>query len=257
MEAKQRTDKMNQQAIDFLSQAANSMSGGTSATQRAQVAQSVGVILDDDLSVQERMIALEIIEALANDKVDEVRRMVAAKVADSAFLPLAIARKLAIDIESVSLPVLELSPVLTDEILLDVVASGLPQKVGAIAQRSRVSSSVSAAIVETGQVGPIALLLRNRGAEISERTFSRALENHGRNPAVGKAVVARGEVPPKILKVIDTLVEAHVVAYVQRHFNLPEEVVRPKPDTTSKPSQRLGILKSKTETKPKATSVTW
>jgi len=248
---------MQQEAINSLSQAANSMGGGATAIQRAEIAQSVGSILDGELNVQERMIALEIIEALTSDKVDEVRHAVANKVAESTFLPLAIARKLATDIEDVALPVLELSPVLTDEILIDVVESGLPASVNAIAKRSRVSPMVSDAIVETGQTAPIAQLIRNQGADISESTFFRALENHGKTPEIGKAVVARGEIPPRILKVIDNLVEAHVVAYVQRHFNLPEEVMRPRTDADKTSKTKLDILKPQTETKTKVTSVTW
>ncbi|GEM_PF-783347 len=248
---------MNQNAIDFLSQAANSMGGGTTSAQRAEIAQSVGTILDEDLSVQERMIALEIIEALAADKVDEVRGAVAHKVADSPFLPLATARKLATDIEDVALPVLELSPVLTDDILIEVVESGLPEKVGAIAKRSKVAAQVSEAIVATGQSAPIAQLIRNNGAEIGETTFVRALENHGKTPEVGKAIIARGEVPEKVAKAIGKLVEAHVVAYVQRHFNLPEEVVRPQKVENKSSGGKLDILKTKQQTPMKGTSVTW
>jgi len=248
---------MNREAISYLSQAANSMGGGASAAQRAEIASSVGTILDEDLSVQERLIALEIVEALANDKVDEVRRSVSEKVADSPFLPLAIARKLATDIASVALPVLELSPILTDDILIEVVESGIIETVEAVAKRSQVSAAVSGAIVETGHAGPITQLIRNNGAEISEGSFFKALENHGKLPEIGKAVIARGEVPARVLQAIETLVEAHIVAYVQRHFNLPEEVVRPAEQKSPPSKESLRILKSQKETPPKGTAVTW
>lgn len=248
---------MNREAISYLSQAANSMGGSASAAQRAEIASSVGTILDEDLSVQERLIALEIVEALANDKVDEVRKSVSEKVADSPFLPLAIARKLATDIASVALPVLELSPILTDDILIEVVESGMIETVEAVAKRSQVSAAVSGGDRRNGTCRTDHPPHSKQRCGDHRRNLFKALENHGKLPEIGKAVIARGEVPTKVLQAIETLVEAHVVAYVQRHFNLPEEVVRPAEQKNPQHKESLKLLKSQKETPPKGTAVTW
>lgn len=73
---------------------------------------------------------------------------------------------------SVAAPVLEFSPVLTDQDLVEIIeASPIAGSLAAISRRVNVGEEVSKAIVGTGDTDAIAALLGNQSAQIREETL--------------------------------------------------------------------------------------
>ena len=85
---------------------------------------------------------------------------------------------LALDNEAtVAAPVLEFSPVLTDDDLKEVIrASPMTAQLSAISRRINVGEEVSNAIVGTGNVDAITALLKNTSAQIREETLDAIID---------------------------------------------------------------------------------
>jgi len=122
--------------------------------------------------------AYQALEILASDQLANVRTILADTLKDVAKAPEELINRLARDSElSVACPVLEHSPVLRDEDLLDIISSGISSgALGAISSRKTVSSLVSDAIVETHDVPAITTLLCNDSAQIREDTLDQLVE---------------------------------------------------------------------------------
>ena len=136
-----------------------------------------------DLSADEqdkaRDATYEALELLAEDQITKVRKILSEALKDIANAPPDVIKTLALDTEiEVSGPVLEFSPVLTDDDLIQIIESG-PAKGGlnAISKRTQVSESISDAIVHTDDVEAIADLLSNDSAQIREATLDDLIEN--------------------------------------------------------------------------------
>ena len=122
---------------------------------------------------QVRKAAHETLEVLARDQLTRVRQILSEALKDVADVPPEIIKGLARDEELVvSGPVLEFSPVLTDDDLLEIIEKG-PAKggLGAIARRSRVNENVTDALADTDDDEAIADLLSNPSAQLREETL--------------------------------------------------------------------------------------
>lgn len=130
-----------------------------------------------------RRATYEALELLAQDQITKVREILSDALKDVAHAPPDVIKTLAMDTEiEVSGPILELSPVLSDEDLLEIIQQGPAQGgLNAISKRETVSENVSDAIVATDDVTAIADLLANDSAQIRETTLDDLIE---RAPAV-------------------------------------------------------------------------
>ena len=122
--------------------------------------------------------AYEALETLARDQVTRVRQVLSEALKDVADAPADLIRGLALDVELVvSGPILEFSPVLTDEDLLEIIGNNpIPGALGAIARRARVSGPVSDAVALTDDVMAVADLLANPSAQIREETLDTIID---------------------------------------------------------------------------------
>ena len=121
----------------------------------------------------------EALELLAEDQITKVRKILSEALKDIANAPPDVIKTLALDTEiEVSGPVLEFSPVLTDDDLIQIIEAG-PAKGGlnAISKRTQVSEGISDAIVHTDNIEAIADLLSNDSAQIREATLDDLIEN--------------------------------------------------------------------------------
>lgn len=120
-----------------------------------------------------RQMTYEALEILAQDQVTRVRRIIAETLKDVADAPPDVIRHLARDAELVVAgPVLQFSPVLTDEDLLEIIAESPAEgHLAAISNRSSVGKDVVGAIVAAGDAAAIAIMLANPSAQIREETL--------------------------------------------------------------------------------------
>ncbi len=119
---------------------------------RVELAQKIGRLLPDLLaSERERVceLTLETLQRLASDQLTRVRAILAAEIKSLDCVPKEIVVALAHDVEeTVSVPVLEYSPLLSDNDLLEIIASARAQSaLAAVARRRGVSERVSEVIV--------------------------------------------------------------------------------------------------------------
>ncbi len=135
-----------------------------------------GLSADEQDSV--RRSTYEALEILAKDQITVVRQLLSEALKDVADAPGDVIKTLALDTEiEVSGPVLEFSPLLTDEDLIEIIEQG-PAAGGlnAISRRAEVRERVSDALVATDDVGAIADLLANDSAMIREETLDDLIE---------------------------------------------------------------------------------
>ncbi|WP_297737347.1 DUF2336 domain-containing protein [uncultured Maricaulis sp.] len=158
------------------------------------------------LTEAERTAARDILDLIARDAAELVRRAMAITLRQSPNLPREIARKLAEDVDSVAIPVLEQSPVLTDEDLLAVLQSAETGKRCAIAGRSHVAPIIVHEILDSGDEGAVSVAASNDGAEFDEAAYQRAFSEFCENSGVMDSFVARSHLP---LSVTERLI-AHV-----------------------------------------------
>src|SRR5262245_48337306 len=142
---------------------------GASADERALVAHRVCRHIDRrELTDEERAEAHSILRIMAQDAAELVRRALAVTLKASPLVPRDVANKLARDVESVALPILNFSPAFTDDDLTEIVRLGGPVRQVAIAKRPIVSPKVTQVIVEEGVEKAVEAVCSNEGAEFTE-----------------------------------------------------------------------------------------
>jgi hypothetical protein len=120
----------------------------------------------------------QILMLLARDQLPRVRRVLSEALKYLPDAPHDVISTLARDPEvTVAVPVLQFSPVLTDQDLIDIIqGSPLTASLVAISRRVNVGEDVSNAIVGSGDVDAIAALLRNQSAQIRETTLDAIID---------------------------------------------------------------------------------
>jgi len=148
---------------------------------RAAVAEKVARIapgLTGDENDRIRQTVYEALMILTNDQITRIRQILSESLKDVINAPRAVIRRLAGDDETVvATPVLEFSPVLTDDDLLEIIEVG-PAAGGlaAISRRATVNESISDAVASTDDVEAITDLLSNTSAQIREETLDRLID---------------------------------------------------------------------------------
>ena len=134
--------------------------------------------LNADEQNQIRQTTHDLLRDLAQDQITHVRMVVSETLKDVTNAPPDVIKQLALDPEiDVAGPVLEFSPVLTDDDLLEIIHTG-PANGGlaSISRRHEVGESVSDAIVATSDDDAIGQLISNPSAQIREETLDRLVE---------------------------------------------------------------------------------
>jgi uncharacterized protein (DUF2336 family) len=231
---------------------------------------------DDDDSVRERLAAKmaalvpeftteerekikalshKVLETLARDHAVKVRQVVAEALKDSVQAPLAVIHKLARDIEiQVAGPILEYSPLLTDEDLLEIIAAGpIRGALGAIAKRRQLSDKLSDGVAVAALANPgaesntVRRLLQNQSAQIREETLDRILDQASRVPAWHEPLVQRPTLPMKAIKRLAAFVSRSLLEALQQRPDLDAATAK---DVAKAVQRRLEAEGAAPETPP-------
>ncbi len=154
--------------------------------------------LVSDLSEDDRAAAEGALLMLLDDASPLVRQAMAEVFAHAVDAPPAIVAALAVDQASVAMPILEHSPLLLDADLVDIVAIGNSETQCAIARRSDMPVSVSAAIAEVGCPAATLELIENPVAELASFSLTRIVERHGHLAAIREALLMLNDLPAAI-----------------------------------------------------------
>lgn len=147
-----------------------------------------------NMSVEERREAETAMLAILDDPSLMVRKSLARAIAPE-HAPRSVVLGLVADQPEIANLMLAASPSLSDDDLVDAVATAGPQGQLAVASRREVSFAVTAALVEVGDAAAVAVILRNPGADVGLQTMERAVERFGSSPDVRDALLRRDDLP--------------------------------------------------------------
>lgn len=190
---------------------------------RAETAAKIAHDFDrGEITSEQRRMAEEIFRLLVKDAEVRVREALAHNLKDSPTLPHDVAAALARDVDSVALPMLASSQVLTDDDLVEIVRlHGGTRKQAAIASRATVSERVAEELVEAGDQDSVATLLANTGARVSDASLERAVDRFGTDEKVQTAMVGRPKLPVTVAERLVYLVSESLKEQLARRHELP------------------------------------
>jgi uncharacterized protein (DUF2336 family) len=196
-----------------------------SANMRATTARKVaGEFSHGEMTEQERDLAEEIFRLMLQDAEVRVRQALSEGLKENPEVPKDVAVGLAQDVSAVAEPMLRFSDVLTDQDLIEIVASQSADHQIAIAERATVSEQVSDALASTQNETVVATLLGNDAADISENTFQRVLDDFGDSEKVSAPMALRTELPVAVSERLVTLVSDELKHHLVTHHAMSANV---------------------------------
>lgn len=195
---------------------------------RCELARKVARLLPD-LPPQEqgrlRDRVIELIEILARDQLPAVRRVLSEELKTSPNVPKPVVQRLAHDLDLiVAAPVLEYSPLLGDEDLLEIIATcQVEGALAAISRRRDLPASVSDAIVATLDIPAVAALLANPSASLREEVLDRVIDSATSVEAWHQPLVLRTELSMRAIRRIAGFVASSLVDQLMTRSDLDEE----------------------------------
>ncbi|WP_439817069.1 DUF2336 domain-containing protein [Zavarzinia sp. CC-PAN008] len=163
---------------------------------------------------------IEVLEVLARDHLPQVRQILAEELKHAKAVPVHIIQRLARDLdEIVAAPIVEYSPLLSDQDLLEIIATGKVSGVlQAIARRHNVGPDVSDAVVATLDIPAVASLLANPSAQIREATLDAIVERAHSIEDWHEPLVLRPELSVRAIRRIAGFVASSLVnALMETH----------------------------------------
>lgn len=198
---------------------------GESAEDRALAVRKICQRIDTpDLTEEEREAANAIIAMIARDAATLVRRSLAVTLRRSHHLPKDVAMKLAMDIESIAVPVIAGSPVFTDEELVDIVRNQPAAKQAAVAARETVTKPVINALIDYADESAMGIAAANDGAEFDLETFERTINRFAHSQTVMDSFVSRAALPIEITEKIIARVSDDALQRLVRRHALPPQI---------------------------------
>ena len=192
---------------------------------RAEVASKLAVEIDSPaLTGAELEIAQDIVRLMARDVATAVRAALSHCLRSAKRLPHDVALRLAHDVDSVALPILSDSGVLTDADLIAVVRNGSALKHEAVAVRRDVSEAVSDALIACAGESAVTVLMRNETARIGDDSFGRAIDRFASSESVTESMVKRHYLPASIAERLVAVVSDQLASYLVVHHQLSPAV---------------------------------
>ena len=162
---------------------------------------------------------------LAADALEDIRATIAEAVKDLPTAPRDLILGLAADSAiQVAEPVLRLSPILTEEDLLTLVAAPpVAETLTAIARRPAINETVADAIVTSGDAAAITALIGNHTAAIREGTIDALVVQAAERTAWQEPLVRRPALPPRAAVALAGFAAEHLLAPLCQRPDLPAE----------------------------------
>jgi uncharacterized protein (DUF2336 family) len=179
------------------------------------------------LSDGERLIAEELLRQLLDEAASKVREIIAETLKDSPHLPHDVAVRLINDIDSVAIPVLKCSTVLTDDDLIAVVHAGQPSKQVAIASRDMLGASVVEELLSTDNGHAVSALMHNPAVHLDEAALEFVAARFAGDREVVALLKRHPALSAHLAERMRRFSAATLIEYLKRYPNLPEEVVIP------------------------------
>lgn len=169
--------------------------------------------------------SFKILERLAADSLPRVRAIVADEIKSARNIPKSLALKLANDAEiAVAAPILQYSPLLGDQDLLEIIAmSEVEGVLEAIAKRHNLSAPVADAVVATLDIPAVAALLANQSADIRASALEQVIENAAGIEAWHAPLVLRPELSMRAIRRIAGFVASSLLEVLAENHKIDED----------------------------------
>ena len=154
--------------------------------------------LHSDLSTDDLAAAEGAMIMLLDDPSPLVRRAMSLVFASAQKAPRVVVQALAADQFDVAQPLLESSPLLVDDDLIDLVASGKAEIQATIAGRPLLSRALAAAIAEVGSAEACLILLENSDACLALFSVDRIVERFGHLAPIRENLLERDDLPMRM-----------------------------------------------------------
>jgi uncharacterized protein (DUF2336 family) len=179
--------------------------------------------LYSDLSTDDRAAAEGAMIMLLDDPSPLVRQALSEAFASQEKAPRVIVHALAGDQPDVARPLLNHSPVLSEDDLVDLVATGRSEAQVAIASRAALPRAVAAAIAEVGGAAACLALMENPEAVIPPFSLDRMVERFGHLATVREALLARNDLAMATRQAVLSKLSQTLAGFVaERHWMGPE-----------------------------------
>jgi uncharacterized protein (DUF2336 family) len=187
-----------------------------------KVAEQIGLGTLTDTAEE---MAIDILMRFAQDAEIAVRQAVAWQFRNNDRLPEALAIRLATDVAEVAAPVLSYHAGFEDAFLTSVIGMGDQLKMAAIAVRRAISTIVSDALIDAGDVAVITCLLANSGAEITPDGLGRIVDRHGNTQSVATMVASHPMLPAPLAWKLLGRVTAAIMRDLAKRYKIPDLVL--------------------------------
>ncbi len=194
---------------------------------RVELARKIGRLLPD-ISVEEserlRELTIETLERLACDQIVRVRQMLAEEIKSLDCVPRSVVKRLARDVATVSAPILEYSPLLSDSDLIEIVTTaGASHALLAVARRRPLSATVSEAVASALDVPVVSTLLGNSSAHIRQKTLDKIIDHAAKVKEWHLPLVLRNDLSQRAVRRIAGFVSAALIERLVARHNLDEK----------------------------------
>ncbi len=175
---------------------------------------------DEVLSERERALMTDILRKLIHECEMAVRRDLSERLSSAPNPPHELIVALANDEIEVAEPILRASAVLRDAELVGVIRHRTQQHQLAIAMRRSLSEYVSDALVETGNIDVVKVLLENPDAQISEATMEYLAEESRRVDTYQEPLLRRDDLSPALAARMYLWVSAALRSHILENFDI-------------------------------------
>jgi uncharacterized protein (DUF2336 family) len=180
---------------------------GAEPEERAMVAHRLCRHMDRaNLTDEERAEAHKILRLMARDAAEQVRRALAVTLKASPLIPRDVANRLARDVESIAVPMLNYSPVFSDEDLAEIVRIGGPVRQSAVARRPELPETVTGAIAEFAAPEAVRIACENKTARFNEKGLQTAIDRFEASETVLASIALRNALPASVSERLVTLI---------------------------------------------------
>jgi uncharacterized protein (DUF2336 family) len=180
---------------------------GAEPEERAMVAHRLCRHMDRaNLTDEERAEAHKLLRLMARDAAEQVRRALAVTLKASPLIPRDVANRLARDVESIAVPMLNYSPVFSDEDLAEIVRIGGPVRQSAVARRPELPETVTGAIAEFAAPEAVRIACENKTARFNEKGLQTAIDRFEASETVLASIALRNALPASVSERLVTLI---------------------------------------------------
>ncbi len=190
---------------------------------RAQLASSLVDLFfaeDINLNAREETLVNELLQSLLGASSHTARQELARQFAGCLRLPHTTALSLAREPLDVARPLLINSEVLTDEDLIHLASEQGRDHAEAIAQRAAISEAVADALVVTGDLGVMQMVVENLGAHLSERAIDILVEASRLTATLHRPLLTRPEMTASKASLLYWWVSQDLRRYTLQKFGL-------------------------------------